>query len=127
MVLYSRNTCDLGVSVSLTTMLPWIIGALIHQYDTVFSSVCLIGSTLSMFVCHINAFWFYSCSLEEACKYESNFKLSVKQMYAGDKLSKKETFIIPKAGKDIGESIMSQSDHPNTVSTNISASLALLS
>ena len=128
MVLYCRSTCDTGMSISLTAIIPWTISAFVHQYDTVFSTVCLLGSTLSMFVCQISAFWFYSCSLEEASKFESNFKLSVKQMYAGDKLSKKETFIIPKTGKELGESMISQSDYPyTTVSTNISAPLAQLS
>ena len=112
MVLFCRSTWDLGLSVSITAILPWTLSALVHRYDTVFSTVCLLGSTLSMFVCFVNPFMLYACSLDEASKYESNFKLSVKQMYAGDKLSKKETYIIPRSSKEIGDSVISQSDYP---------------
>ena len=51
MVLYCRSTYDTGMSISLAAMIPWTISAFVHQYNTVFSTVCLLGSTLSMFVC----------------------------------------------------------------------------
>merc|ERR1712083_100610 len=80
-----------------------------HRYDTVMTTTCLLGSTLAMFASYINTIWFYCSSITEACFYESNFKLSVKQMYAGDKLSKKETCFLPKTHKEFGGSCLSDS------------------
>jgi len=80
---------------------------------------------LAIFSSYINTIWFYCSSVSEACFYESNFKLSVKQMYAGDKLSKKETCILPKTHKDSGSSSLSdsrwtQSDSRNTAPSSVS-------
>ena len=78
MVLYCRGTFTASISVIIAAILPWAISSLVHQYDTVFSIVCLIGATLAMFTHNINAFWLYSSTMDEACKFESNFQLSVK-------------------------------------------------
>ena len=104
MIIFYRGSCDAAVSVLCSTVLPWAFGSFVHRYDTVMSMACLLGSTAAMFTSYINTIWFYCSEVTEACFYESNFKLSVKQMYAGDKLSKKETCILPKTHKDIGGS-----------------------
>lgn len=126
LILYYRGQFDAGLSVIISSVLPWAFSSLMHRYDTVMTTTCLLGSTLAMFASYINTIWFYCSSISEACFYESNFKLSVKQMYAGDKLSKKETCILPKTYKDIGgsthsDSRFTQSDYDrNTAPSSIS-------
>lgn len=100
MILFYRGSCDAAVSVIVASVMPWAFSSLVHKYDTVMVITCLVGSTVAMFASYINTIWFYCSSISEACFYEANFKLSVKQMYAGDKLSKKETCILPKTYKD---------------------------
>jgi hypothetical protein len=105
--------------------MPWAFSSLIHRYDTVMTMTCLLGSTLAMFSSYINTIWFYCSSISEACFYEANFKLSVKQMYAGDKLSKKETCILPKTHKDfsscgMSDSRFTHSDGRNTAPSSMS-------
>jgi len=104
MIIFYRGSCDAAVSVIFSAVLPWVFSSLVHHYDTVMTITCLLGSTFAMFASYVNTIWFYCSSVGEACFYESNFKLSVKQMYAGDKLSKKETCILPKTYKDLGGS-----------------------
>ena len=104
MVLYCRGTFTGSVSVLIAAMVPWTVSSVVHSYDTVFSIICLLGSTLTMYTHNINSYWLYSSTMDEACKFESNFQLSVKQMYAGDKLSKKETSRIPKTNKEYASS-----------------------
>ena len=61
--------------------------------------------------------------MQEAHNFETNFQLSVKQMYAGDKLSRKETSIIPKTqlGEQKSEDVLNSSEMRQTyLSTEIS-------
>ena len=78
LVLYCRGTFTASISVLIAAILPWTVSSVVHQYDTIFSIVCLLGSTLVMFTHNINAYWLYSSTMDEACKFESNFQLSVK-------------------------------------------------
>ena len=132
MIIFYRGSCDAAVSVIVSSVLPWAFSSLVHRYDTVMTMICLIGSTLAMFASYVNTIWFYCSSVSEASSYESNFQLSVKQMYAGDKLSKKETCILPKTHKDGGscqnsDSRFTQSDGRHTAfSTDNSGKTSLV-
>ena len=132
MIIFYRGSCDAAVSVIVSSVLPWAFSSLVHRYDTVMTMTCLVGSTLAMFASYINTIWFYCSSVNEAQSYESNFQLSVKQMYAGDKLSRKETCILPKTHKDPeschnSDSRFTQSDGRHTAfSTDNSAKTSLV-
>ena len=78
LILYYRGQFDAGLSVIISSVIPWAFSSLMHRYDTVMTTTCLIGATLAMFASYINTIWFYCSSISEACFYESNFKLSVK-------------------------------------------------
>ena len=46
----------------------------------------------------------YFCeTVREACHFETNFRLSLKQMYDGDRLSKQETSVLPKTTASFNE------------------------
>ena len=96
MIIYYRGTFTTMASLLVSTMLPWSVSIVAPRYDSVVILACFLGSTFAMVISFVNSIWFYCCTIQEAQQYESNFQLSVKQMYAGDKLSRKETSIIPK-------------------------------
>ena len=96
MIIYYRGTFTTMASLLVSTLLPWSVSIVAPRYDSVVILACFLGSTFAMVISFVNSIWFYCCTIQEAQQYESNFQLSVKQMYAGDKLSRKETSIIPK-------------------------------
>ncbi len=90
---------DLPVSFLIAFVTPWLLASLIHYVDTVLSMVCFFAFTIGIQVSFANPFVFFAETVREACYFETNFRLSLKQMYEGDRLSKKETSILPKTYK----------------------------
>ena len=89
------------VSFMLAFLLPWTLASLVHHANTILSLACFFAMTVGILVCYANPFVFLCETVAEACHFETNFRLSLKQMYDGDRLSKKETSIIPKTpGRD---------------------------
>ena len=90
---------DLPVRFLIAFVTQWLLASLIHYVDTVLSMVCFFAFTISIQVSYANPFVFFTETVREACHFETNFRLSLKQMYDGDRLSKKETSILPKTYK----------------------------
>lgn len=87
---------DLPVSMIFAFLLPWLVGALIHETLTVLSMACFSTFLVGMYVSYASSFIFFCETVTEAVRFETNFRLSLKQMYDGDRRSKKETSFIPK-------------------------------
>ena len=98
------------VSFMLAFLLPWTLASLVHHANTILSLACFFAMTVGILVCYANPFVFLCETVAEACHFETNFRLSLKQMYDGDRLSKKETSIIPKTpGRDSSSHLDQQS------------------
>ena len=87
---------DVTVSFITAIFLPWTLGGLVHSYDILMVLVSLVCIILAILITYISPIFFYSKCIREASYFETNFRLSLKQMYDGDRLSKKETSILPK-------------------------------
>ena len=98
---------DLPVSFIVAFLIPWVLASLVHYFDTMLTMVCFFAFTGFIFVSYANSFILYCETVQEASHFETNFRLSLKQMYEGDRLSKKETSILPKTCKflDVRSSI----------------------
>ena len=96
-LMFYRGSVDLPVSFVLAFLLPWTLASLVHHANTILSLACFFAITVGIMVCYANPFVFLCETVAEACHFETNFRLSLKQMYDGDRLSKKETSILPKA------------------------------
>ena len=88
------------VSIVVAFIIPWAVGSLVHYCDTVLSFVCFSSFTVGIFVSYVNPFIFFNETVKEASYFETNFRLSLKQMYDGDRLARKETSILPKTWKN---------------------------
>lgn len=107
---------DLPVSFLVAFVTPWMLASLVHYVDTMLSMTCFFAFTVAIQVAFANPFVFFTETVKESCYFETNFRLSVKQMYDGDRQSKKETSILPKtykiletSGKEDGDTMYS---HP---------------
>ena len=96
-LMFYRGNMDLPVSFIVAFVIPWVLASLVHYVDTILSMVCFFSATGFIFVAYANSFVFFCESVKEASHFETNFRLSLKQMYDGDRLSKKETSILPKS------------------------------
>jgi hypothetical protein len=79
-------------------------------------------------IAYAGPFMLYSACLTESNIFETNFRLSLKQMYDGDRLSKKETSILPKTGgclktDSAGQSTVCHSDYARFGHYNIPGSI----
>lgn len=90
---------DMLVSFFAAFIAPWALASLIHYVDTTLSMVCFFGFTFAILVSFANPFVLFIETVHEAVYFETNFRLSIKQMYDGDRLSRKETSILPKTAK----------------------------
>ena len=97
--MFYRGNMDLPVSFIVAFLLPWVLASLVHYTDTMLTMVCFFSFTGFIFVSFANSFILYCEQVQEASHFETNFRLSLKQMYEGDRLSKKETSILPKTCK----------------------------
>ena len=99
-------------------LIPWVLSSLVHYIDTALAMVCFFAVTIGIFVAYVNPFIFFCETVKEASHFETNFRLSLKQMYDGDRLSKKETSILPKTACnifEIGHDQNSRSDQSNAI------------
>ena len=87
---------DLTVSLICAFLLPWLVASLIHMFDTVTALVCFCAFTFSILVSYASPLIYFCDTVQESQLSETNFRLSLKQMYDGDRLSRKETSILPK-------------------------------
>ena len=90
---------ELAVSLLVAFLLPWSIASLVHVVDTLDALVCFCAFTVCIAVCYAAPLIYFCDTVQEAQHSETNFRLSLKQMYDGDRLSRKETSILPKACK----------------------------
>lgn len=95
-VLYYRGSLDAPVSAIAAVVLPWLCAGLINSYASIMVLIVLITPFLILPVTYMSPIFFYSTCIFEGAYFETNFRLSLKQMYDGDRLSKKETSILPK-------------------------------
>lgn len=117
---------DMLVSFFAAFIAPWALASLIHYVDTTLSMVCFFAFTFAILVSFANPFVLFLETINEAVYFETNFRLSLKQMYDGDRLSRKETSILPKTIKQLesgGEQSLYSSQLPAT-SFNAHASTA---
>ena len=126
-LLFYRGSVDLPVSFILAFLLPWTVASLVHHANTILSFACFFAMTVSIMVCYANPFVFICETVAEACHFETNFRLSLKQMYDGDRLSKKETSFLPKAsGRSDSSFFDQQSQMASTVDKTTMLAKALL-
>jgi len=114
------------VSFFAAFIAPWALASLIHYVDTTLSMVCFFAFTFAILISFANPFILFLETVHEAVYFETNFRLSLKQMYDGDRLSRKETSILPKTGKqfEIGCEKSLISSHVPELSNNAYASTA---
>lgn len=86
---------DIPVSIILAFIFPWAVALLVHYPDTTLSLACCWAIFVGIPVAYVCPFVYFGFSVREAALYETNFRLSINQMYNGDRLSKKETSILP--------------------------------
>ena len=106
------------ISFMAAFLIPWVLSSLVHYVDTALAMVCFFAFTIGIFVAYVNPFIFFCETVKEASHFETNFRLSLKQMYDGDRLSKKETCIIPKTSNilEIGQGpITGRSEESNAI------------
>ena len=60
---------------------------IVHHYQIILSLVCIFAALFSMPLTLTNSFILYLKTLLDAGLYETNFRLSLKQMYDGDRLA----------------------------------------
>jgi len=99
--MFYRGSMDLPVSFIVAFLTPWTLASLVHYVHTLLSLTCFFAFTVGIFVAYVNPLVFFMETVREASHFETNFRLSLKQMYAGDRLSKKETSILPKTSKPL--------------------------
>ena len=107
-LLFYRGSVDLPVSFILAFLMPWSLASLVHHANTMLSLACFFAMTVSIMVCFANPFVFLCETVAEACHFETNFRLSLKQMYDGDRLSKKETSFLPKSSSGADTSMFDE-------------------
>lgn len=86
---------DTPVSIILAFIFPWALALLVHYPDMALSLACFFAVIVGIPVAYVSPFVYFGLSVREAALYETNFRLSINQMYNGDRLSKKETSILP--------------------------------
>ena len=89
------------VSFFASFIAPWSLASLVHYVDTTLSMVCFFAFTFAILISFANPFVLFLETVHEAVYFETNFRLSLKQMYDGDRLSKKETSILPKTARQL--------------------------
>ena len=90
---------DTVVSFLAAFLLPWAFASLVHYVDITVAAVCFFSCIFVIPVSYANSFILFMETIAEAVYFETNFRLSLKQMYEGDRLSRKETSILPKASQ----------------------------
>lgn len=127
-LMFYRGNMDLPVSFIVAFVTPWAIASLVHYVDTLLSLVCFFAFTVGIFVSYVNPFVFFMETVRESSYFETNFRLSLKQMYDGDRLSKKETSILPKTVKlleNAGRSSLAPDFSQNAHSTTANSQFLL--
>ena len=89
------------MSFIVAFVVPWMLASLVHYADTILSMVCFFSVSGGILVSFANSFVLYCETVKESSHFETNFRLSLKQMYDGDRKSKKETSILPSTCKFI--------------------------
>jgi len=87
---------DAPVTLILAVILPWICAGLVNTYSTILSMISLLTLLIVIIITYISPIFFYATCMRQGRDFETNFRLSLKQMYDGDRLSRKETSILPK-------------------------------
>lgn len=83
--MFYRGNADLPVSFIVAFLIPWVLASLVHYVDTIMTIVCFFAVTGSILVSYAASFVIYSEVVHEAIYFETNFRLSLKQMYDGDR------------------------------------------
>lgn len=76
--------------------MPWIFGAIFHDCLFLFQALSLVGLTLTIVVCYLLPLYLWCTQAEKAVEIKLNFKESLQQIYEGDKMSKKESYVLKK-------------------------------
>ena len=66
---------------------PWAIAMIVHQYQVILSLACIFAALFAIPLTLTNSAILYLQTLLDAGLYETNFRLSLKQMYDGDRLA----------------------------------------
>ena len=103
---------------------PWLVGALVHEYATMLSMACFCACTTSILVAYMSPFLFYCQTVDEASAFEANFRLSLQQMYSGDRLSRKETSVLPKHCRLMEVDLSQEGAHFSAALTDCTSMLA---
>lgn len=95
-VLMLRNHApSTGTYITLFVM-PWVFGAIFHDSLFLFQAFSLVGLTLTVVVCYLLPLYLWSAQASKAVDIKLNFKESLQQIYEGDKMSKKESYVHPR-------------------------------
>ena len=63
---------------------------IVHQYQVVLSLTCAFAALVAIPLTLSNSFVLFMKTVKEAGLYETNFRLSLKQRYDGDRLSTRQ-------------------------------------
>ena len=77
-LIYYRDSLNGPIAFVVAVVFPWIIGALVHSYNTVISLSSLLSIWLVVLITYISPIFFYCKCAREAAYYEANFRLSLK-------------------------------------------------
>ena len=86
-LVFYRGFIDLPSSLVVAFFSPWALAMIVHQYQVVLSLTCAFAALIGIPLTFSNSFVLFMKTVKEAGLYETNFRLSLKQMYDGDRLS----------------------------------------
>ena len=126
---YRGNNMDVPVSLIIAYVTPWAIGAMLHYVDTVLSFVCFSAFTVGILVAYAKPFVFFAETVRESIYFETNFRLSLKQMYDGDRKYRYEIeasrlSILPKTGFPLSNEPSLIGINPAALSENATSTTA---
>ena len=85
--MFYRGFIDLPSSLVVSFFSPWALAMIVHQYHVVLSLTCAFAALVAIPLTLSNSFVLFMKTIKEAGLFETNFRLSLKQMYDGDRLS----------------------------------------
>ena len=86
-LVFYRGFIDLPSSLVVAFFTPWAIAMIVHQYQVILSLACIFAALFAIPLTLTNSAILYLKTLLDAGLYETNFRLSLKQMYDGDRLA----------------------------------------
>lgn len=108
-LVFYRGFIDLPSSLVIAFFTPWALAMFVQQFQTVLSLACVFAVIFGAPLTLASPFKLFIEVVREASLFETNFRLSLKQLYDGDRL----TTQYPVASSNCLQTSISASKHPS--------------